>query len=93
MTVLSGAVDGSVRIWQSKGSDMQFKKSSNVKFQAATPRDQAGHDLQEEHVPRCALIGHTQAVKGIAARRGSEGHTEILTCSSDTMINEYSIVL
>ena len=84
--LLSGAMDGSVRIWN---VDLAHgKRSTNVKFHQDEDKD-----LEEDHAPKCALIGHTQAVKGVSARKGSSGMVEIVTCSSDTTINHYSITV
>jgi WD40 repeat protein len=77
--LLSGSLDGSVRIWKMESS---IKKSGNVKFQ---PQETDGTT-----VATTALIGHSQAVKCISARVGGK-QIDILTGSSDTTINEYLV--
>lgn len=90
-TVLSGSMDGSVRIWHSESP--MGKKASNVKFTGPVLEEPKEKEVDDASVPKCALIGHSQAVKGIAVKQGPNHSLDILTCSSDTTINQYCLVL
>ena len=81
--VLSGAQDGSVRIWSDS------PKTGGVKFADPKPAD----EMVDTSSAIGALIGHSQAVRSIACRSGGLKHTtEIITGSSDSVINKYSVV-
>jgi WD40 repeat protein len=83
--VLSGANDGSVRIW----SETQAPSIGGVKF-AVDETSLHGEDPSEA---MCCLVGHNQAVKGISYRNGgAKNSMEILTGSSDTCINRYTVL-
>jgi WD40 repeat protein len=73
--VFSGSLDGSVRVW----SDAQVS-GHGVKFLGAETEE---HDAT---IAKAALIGHSQAVKSIAARKNGKA-VEVLTGSSDTCVN------
>lgn len=76
-TLLSGALDGSVRLWSLEES----AGSTAVRF--CEPEDA---EKDGSRIATSALIGHSQAVKCIAARPG-----HVLTASSDTTVNHYRI--
>jgi WD40 repeat protein len=88
-TIFSGSTDGSVRVWEIE--NIQNRRGTNVKFVSASPEESP--DMDDSISARCALIGHAQAVKGISVRKASGSALEVLSCSSDTTVNEYSIVL
>jgi len=69
------------------------KKTSNVKFTEPVLEEPKEKEVDDASVPKCALIGHSQAVKGIAVKQGPNRSLDILTCSSDTTINQYCLVL
>ena len=80
-TLLSGSLDGSVRMWP---LGTVTNSSSAVKFSNAS-EEQNQASIDDTPVATKALIGHSQAVKCIAAR--PNGH--ILTASSDTSVLQY----
>ena len=86
--ILSGALDGSVRLWTEPPKHI----GGVVKFQELTITQT--DDMTDTSSAAAALVGHSQSVKAIAYRTGGAKKTaEILTASSDTCIHRYSVAL
>ena len=83
--VLSGAHDGSVRVWSDS-----LKHASSVKF----AQDPIHPESDDTSTAVACLIGHSQAVKAVSARSGGAKKTiEVLSASSDTTMNKYSVLM
>jgi WD40 repeat protein len=84
---ISGSVDGSARIWELAESELESKHE--VKF------GDFDHVVRNSIPAICTLIGHSQTIQATAWKKDTHNpnHAEILSASSDSFVNHYSLDL